>query len=369
MHHGSTDSRPVLVAGLHFTYPNLNVAAALLLALATTGATSIILGLRASWRQLRAYRSLVDQIGVVEPLDKDPRVNVIADPLPQAFCAGYLRPRVYVSRRTVELLTEAELDAVLAHEHHHRRVRDPLRLAYARILSEALFFVPVLRSLSERYAELAELSADRAAVRANAGEPAPLASALLAFDESGRPGAAGISPERVDSLLGEPIHWRLPSSRLAASLGLLSGMSALVWLAQRRSLGARDVQPADSLLAALSDGDGPRPPGLRVDPRSVGAAQRGAGGTATRLARRCGRYTPLGAVNLLSGRSVMNRTRPSVPVLAVAAVVVLVSITGGTAKTTQKKVTAAPVVIIKHTSLRTLLVDARRAHVVPIQRR
>lgn len=65
----------------------------------------------------------------------------------------------------------------------------------------------------------------------------------------------------------------------------------------------------------------------------------------------------------------MNRTRPSVPVLAVAAVVVLVSITGGTAKTTQKKVTAAPVVIIKHTSLRTLLVDARRAHVVPIQRR
>jgi hypothetical protein len=94
---------------------------------------------------------------VVERLDKDPRVTVIADPLPQPFCAGYLHPRVYVSRRTVEL-TKAELDAVLAHEHHHRRVRDPLRLACARILSQALFFVPVLRSLSERYAESAELS-------------------------------------------------------------------------------------------------------------------------------------------------------------------------------------------------------------------
>jgi Zn-dependent protease with chaperone function len=229
VHHGSTDSHPVLVAGLHFTYPNLNFAAALLLALATTGATSLILGLRASWRQLRAYRSLVDQIGVVEPLDKDPRVTVIADPLPQAFCAGYLHPRVYVSRRTVELLTNAELDAVLAHEHHHRRVRDPLRLAYARILSQALFFVPVLRSLSERYAELAELSADHAAVRANAGEVAPLASALLAFDQSGL-GAAGISPERVDALMGEPIDWRVPSWLLAASLGLLSGMSMLIWL-------------------------------------------------------------------------------------------------------------------------------------------
>jgi len=230
VHHGSTDSRPVLVAGIHFTYPNLNFAAALLLALATTGATSIILGLRGSWRQLGSYRSLVDQIRVVEPLDKDPRVTVIADPLPQAFCAGYLHPRVYVSRRTVELLTKAELDAVLAHEHHHRRVRDPLRLAYARILSRALFFVPVLRSLSERYAEVAELSADHAAVRASAGEVAPLASALLAFDESGPPGAKGISPERVDALLGEPIDWRLPSLRLAASLGLLSGMGTLIWL-------------------------------------------------------------------------------------------------------------------------------------------
>jgi Zn-dependent protease with chaperone function len=228
--HGSTGSRPILVVGLHFTYPNLNGAAALLLALAVAGAAAIVLGVRASWRQLRSYRSLVDQIGVVEPLDKDPRVNVIADPMPQAFCAGYLRPRVYVSRRTVELLTEAELDAVLAHEHHHRRVRDPLRLAYARIVSEALFFIPVLRSLSERYAELAELSADHAAVRANAGEAAPLASALLAFDESGPPGAAGISSERVDSLLGVPIHWRLPPWLLAASLALLSGMSALVWI-------------------------------------------------------------------------------------------------------------------------------------------
>ncbi len=64
----------------------------------------------------------------------------------------------------------------------------------------------------------------------------------------------------------------------------------------------------------------------------------------------------------------MNRTRPSVPVLAVAAVVVLVSITGGTAKTMQKTVTAAPVVIIKQTSLGKPLVNARRAHLVPIQR-
>lgn len=56
VHHGSTNARLILVAGLHFTYPNLNGAAALLLALAAPGAVAIILGLRASWRQLRGYQ-------------------------------------------------------------------------------------------------------------------------------------------------------------------------------------------------------------------------------------------------------------------------------------------------------------------------
>lgn len=231
VHYRSTGARSILVGGLHFTYPVMNGAAALLTSLAAAAAAATILGLRASLRQRRGYRSFLERLGVVEPMAKDRRVNVIADPLPQAFCAGYLRPQVYVSRRAVELLTEDELDAVLAHEHHHRRVRDPLRLAYTRILSRALFFVPVLRSLSNRYAELAELSADRAAVLANSGEAAPLASALLAFDESGPPGAAGISSERVDSLLGEPIQWRLPLWRLAASVAVLVGVSALVWVA------------------------------------------------------------------------------------------------------------------------------------------
>ncbi len=61
-----------------------------------------------------------------------------------------------------------------------------------------------MQPLCDRYADVVELSADRAAVRASAGREAPLASALLAFDENAPPGASGISPERVDSLLGRP---------------------------------------------------------------------------------------------------------------------------------------------------------------------
>jgi hypothetical protein len=142
-----------------------------------------------------------------------------------------LRPTIYISQGAVELLTTPQLDAVLAHEQHHRLVRDPLRFAFARILTEALFFVPVLRSLRDRYADVAEVNADRAAVRASAGRQSALASALLVFDASAPSGATGITPERVDSLLGQTVRWRLPISLMAASLAALSVLSVLIWQA------------------------------------------------------------------------------------------------------------------------------------------
>jgi len=229
IHPESSRAGELALAGLHFTYPAVNGAGFVLLVIATLGAVAVAMGGRACWRQCRQYRRLIAHVRLLKPLERDPRVKVIADGRPQAFCAGYLRPTVYVSQPTVELLSEAELRAVLAHEHHHRRIRDPLRFACLRILSDALFFVPVLTRLSERYADLAELSADRAAVHASGGDQAPLASALLAFDESGPPGVTGISPERVDSLLGQPIRWRLPLGLLGASIGSLAALGLLIW--------------------------------------------------------------------------------------------------------------------------------------------
>lgn len=229
VHHSQMGVHQVLVGGLHFTYPRLNGAGALLLAVGALGAAAIALAINASWRQARRYRTFLAEIGPAEPLDQDPTVHVVVDPHPQAFCAGYLRPAVYVSHRTVELLSQPELGAVLAHEHHHRRVRDPLRFAAARILSQALFFVPVLRPLCGRYADVAELSADRAAVGASDGCKAHLASALLAFDDSGPPDVVGVSPARVDSLLGEPPSWRLPVRHLIGSLGIIATLGVLLW--------------------------------------------------------------------------------------------------------------------------------------------
>ena len=104
-------------------------------------------------------------------------------------------------------------------------VRDPLRFACARALAQALFFVPVLRALRDRYAEIAELRADCAAVRAAAGSKGALAGALLVFDSA----AGGVSPARVDSLLGRPQPWRVSWRLLLGSVAALAAVSALIW--------------------------------------------------------------------------------------------------------------------------------------------
>jgi Peptidase family M48 len=229
VHRASRGAGHLAVAGLALSYPDFNGAEWLLIGLAALGAAAIATACRAIWRQRFRYRSFVGRLEVIGGIDGHPTVNVVAGSRPEAFCAGYLRPTVYISNGALESLTIAELEAVLAHEYHHRLVRDPLRFAVGHILTRALFFVPVLRPLFERDADLAELNADAAAVQVSAGRQGPLASALLAFDASAPPGVSGISSSRVDSLLGEPVRWHVPVRLMAASLGGLVALSVLIW--------------------------------------------------------------------------------------------------------------------------------------------
>jgi hypothetical protein len=227
----STGTGHLKVAGVILSYPAFNGTGWLLVGLGAIGVAALTIAGRAAWRQRSAYRSFLEKLDILGGLDGHPAVKVIADPRPEAFCAGFLRPTVFVSQGAFESLTPPELNAVLAHEYHHRLVHDPLRFAFGRILSQALFFLPALRPLCARYSDLAEVNADVAAVRASAGRQGPLASALLVFDESAPPGVSGISSARVDSLLGEPRRWRLPGLQIAASIAALSVLGLLIWQA------------------------------------------------------------------------------------------------------------------------------------------
>ena len=209
--------------------PRPSVGSVLLLAMAGIGSTVLLLAVRSAVRQVVATRRLLAALEPVWPARcRPPGAIVFSGATPRAFCAGLLRPRIYLSSAALVVLRRQELDAILAHEEHHVRRQDPFRLFVARIFADALFFLPILRRLAERYAALAEIAADDAAVR-RSGDPATLASALLAFEGHPGPGAVGIAPERVDHLLGDRIGWRFPVTLLSLAILTVAGLLVLAF--------------------------------------------------------------------------------------------------------------------------------------------
>jgi beta-lactamase regulating signal transducer with metallopeptidase domain len=104
-------------------------------------------------------------------------VQLCADERVFCCCAGLIFPKVVLSQGMLELLDRSELTAVLAHEAAHVRHRDPARALAVRCASNALFYLPLTRYLSEKALVASELGADSVAVTV-AGQPA-LVRALL----------------------------------------------------------------------------------------------------------------------------------------------------------------------------------------------
>lgn len=210
-----------------------------LLALAALGVLVLARGLRSVLVHALAHTRVHARLRfAVEMRLAGSSAGVFQSPRPQAFCAGLLRPRIFLSAAARNGLSAAELRAVMAHEGHHVCRRDPLRLLAARVLADALFFVPALRRLERRYAELAELAADEAAVRV-AG-PAALASALIKLGTSDHPeGTVAIAPERVDHLCGASTRWRLEPRILVLSLLAIGGTAGMAIVADVAAAGLR----------------------------------------------------------------------------------------------------------------------------------
>jgi len=147
------------------------------------------------------------------------RIACVEAGAPVAFCAGLVRPTVFVSEGAVAALSEPELLAVLQHEADHARRHEPALRAARNALAEVLLFLPIVRWWSERQIARAELSADAAAERI-AGRPA-LAGALLVMTAPPIPLAAfmGHAELRARRLLGMRIDEpKAPRAILAASL-------------------------------------------------------------------------------------------------------------------------------------------------------
>ncbi len=246
-----------------WTIADLNAQSVLLLTLGSLGLAVVTLTTRSSFRQARAGRRFARRLEGLPGLPGIRGGFVLDDARPHAFCFGLLRPRVFVSRGALESLDRKELAAVIAHELHHARRRDPLRLFVARGLADGLFFMPVLRRLGDRCAALAELDADSAAVRTTGG-PQALASALLAFESHPGPMAVGIAPERVDHLLGHRSGWELPTLMLIGAIA--AGVTLLAFtvrLAQSTSHASVALPTLVTELCMLA---------MTIVPLAIGAA-------------------------------------------------------------------------------------------------
>jgi len=213
-------------------------------AVAGSGVLAVAGALRVAWPALRGGRALrrllrssvrplpvrvraaTDTLGITD------RVDMVATGEAFAVTHGLRRPRILLSTGLVEALDAAELTAVLVHERHHLRRRDPLRLLAARLLAGYGWYLPLLRWWAQRLALRRELAADRAAT-ARAGVAA-VAGALLKLADLPAPAAVaainpmGNLPDRIAQLEGHAPARRLRLAWLlaGATVANLAGLSA-----------------------------------------------------------------------------------------------------------------------------------------------
>ena len=201
------------------------------------GASVLALALRAGWLAATTTRALARLARAPMPQSLQAaahragitRLRCLAGTNRTAFCAGFIRPCVYVTAAVAEQLNTNELDAVLAHEAAHARRRDPLRRLLTRAAADVMFWFPLLRWWQHRHVENAELHADKAAID-HAGRQG-LAAALLAAAAQppvAVPAMAGATETRIAHLLGEDLPIRRPPASLVALSAL--GAIAAVWL-------------------------------------------------------------------------------------------------------------------------------------------
>jgi Zn-dependent protease with chaperone function len=122
----------------------------------------------------------------------DHDVRLIGGRRTEAFVAGPVRPAIYVTAPLLDVLDASELQAVLLHEEHHRRQRDPLRSLALTSWGRFLGWLPGAERWIERRLAHLEIAADQYALR-NGASRAALASALLKCDRSSSVSAMGFS--------------------------------------------------------------------------------------------------------------------------------------------------------------------------------
>ncbi|MGG2196581.1 M56 family peptidase [Paenibacillus sp. JMULE4] len=95
-----------------------------------------------------------------------------------ALTSGISNPKIILSTGLIQGLDEKEMEAVLLHEAYHVTYRHPIKKWLLKRLARVMFYIPVLKGLSNYYAIWIELLADRFAIE-RMEDSTPIASALV----------------------------------------------------------------------------------------------------------------------------------------------------------------------------------------------
>jgi beta-lactamase regulating signal transducer with metallopeptidase domain len=167
------------------------------------------------------HRALLRLLAHGDP--KVPGALVVDHPAAAAYCVPGLRSQIVISAGTLDLLDQAELAAVLAHERAHLRARHDLVLLPFCALARAFPRTRLVRRARGTVALLVEMLADDQALRQRPARE--LATALLRVGASG----AGQAPAgalaagddevvaRVTRLLTRPARLPVPAQALVCS--------------------------------------------------------------------------------------------------------------------------------------------------------
>lgn len=149
--------------------------------------------------QRHRHRELLSLLS--SPMPDVPRTRVIDHPAPAAYCLPGARSVTVLSEGMIELLTDEQLEAVIAHERAHLRQKHHLLLDAFRSWKRALPWFPIATRAQDAVALLVEMLADDTARRHVSGRV--LADAIERVDSTGSSGA----------VLGAPRDPRTPEQR------------------------------------------------------------------------------------------------------------------------------------------------------------
>lgn len=134
-------------------------------------------------RELREYTRLRRLLSMLELTSRKCRnrdIRVLDTPIPLAFAAFLIRPRVFISSALITSLPQQLLDVVIEHERAHVRRRDRFIRAIVSLLSG--FYTPRIRTrLIEDLSLACEQACDEEAA-ARVGDRLRVASAILAVE-------------------------------------------------------------------------------------------------------------------------------------------------------------------------------------------